>query len=109
LPALWFGGRIALLPWTGKVWERVRRSVLVGVVVTNVRAPLRPRFWRRSRRTGDRDGQGVDVNSTDGEGGESDFGEHDDRECRKKEQIITAPGLELEREEKGTGDPYWLA
>jgi len=41
-------------------------------------------FRLRSRGTGDRNGQGVDGDSADDEGGESDFGEHDDRECREK-------------------------
>ena len=57
----------------------------------------------RGRFTGDRDGQGVDVESAEEEGDKSGFGEHDDRECRGEEQIITAPGLKLggRREELG--------
>jgi hypothetical protein len=54
-------------------------------------------FRLRSGRTGDGDNQSAGRDGTDGEGGESDFGEHDDRNRRKKEQITTAPGLELER------------
>ena len=151
-PSLGFGRWIALLPRTREIGKRVRGPVLVGVVVTNVGTPLRPglgfalearesrdgirsgilvgvvvtevgtplspsyrrresldgirwgvgrsgklTFWLRSRRTSDGNGHGVDRKSTNGEGSESDFGEHDDRECRKKEQMTTAPGLELER------------
>ena len=47
----------------------------------------------RSGFTSDRDGQGVDVEGADDEGDESGFGEHDDGECREKEQRMTAPGL----------------
>ena len=49
--------------------------------------------------TGDRNGQGVDVESAEEEGDKSGSGEHDDGEC----QIITAPGLKLggRREELG--------
>ena len=54
-------------------------------------------FWLRSGRTGDRKDHRVDGESTDSEGGESDFGEHDDRECREIGQIATAPGLGFER------------
>jgi len=54
-------------------------------------------FWLGSGLTGNRNAQGVDGKSTDGEGGENDFGEHDDMECRRKEQITTAPGLKFER------------
>jgi len=97
--------------------DGIGRVILVGVVVTEVSTPLSPSyrrrgsldgmrwggrsekltFWLRSRRADDGKGQGVDGKSANDEGGESDFGEHDDRECRKKEQITTAPGLELER------------
>ena len=35
--------------------------------------------------TGDRNGQGVDGGGTNGEEGENDFEEHDDRDCREKE------------------------
>ena len=35
--------------------------------------------------TGDRNGQGVDVECAEDEGDESGLGEHDDRERRKKE------------------------
>ena len=63
-------------------------------------------FWPRDRRhnvrlrsltrlAGDGDGQGIDRESADDEGDEKHLGEHDDRGCRKKEQITTAPGLEL--------------
>jgi len=54
-------------------------------------------FWLRSRRAGGGNGQGINGKSTNDKGSESDFGEHDDRESRKKEQITTAPGLKLER------------
>ena len=53
--------------------------------------------WLRSGRTGNWNGQGVDVERTDGEEGESGFGEHDDKNCREEEQITTAPGLEFEK------------
>jgi len=46
-------------------------------------------FWL----TGDRNGQGVDIESAKDEGNGGGFGEHDDRECREKKQITTAPGL----------------
>jgi len=57
----------------------------------------KPTFWLRSGGKGDRNGQGVDAESPKDEGGESDFGEHSDWECREKEEIITAPGLTFER------------
>ena len=50
---------------------------------------------------GDWNGRTVDQESTDGEEGENDFADHDDRVCRKGEQMTTAPGLRLERLEKG--------
>ena len=49
-------------------------------------------------------GRNVDRESADGEESEKGFGEHDDRECCTREQITTAPGLRLERLEKGTGE-----
>ena len=49
--------------------------------------------WLRSGFTGDRNAQGVGGESADGEEGEDDFEEHDDRDCREKEQITAAPGL----------------
>ena len=52
-------------------------------------------LWLRKGFTGDRNGQGVDVESAEEERGKSGFGEHDDRDCREREQITTAPGLEL--------------
>ena len=45
--------------------------------------------------TSDRDGKGVDRKSTDDEGSESGFGEHDDSECCGRGRITTAPGLKL--------------
>jgi len=42
-------------------------------------------FWLRSGGAGDRNGQGIDRESTDDEEGESGFREHDDKECREKE------------------------
>ena len=48
-------------------------------------------------------GRNVDPECTDGEESENGFGEHDDGECRKREQITAAPGLRLERLEKGAG------
>ena len=50
-----------------------------------------------SRFTGDRNGQGVNVENTEEEGSESGFGELDNRECREEERITTAPGLEFGR------------
>ena len=49
-------------------------------------------------------GQNVDPECADGEKSENGFGEHHDGECRKREQITTAPGLRLEMLEKGTGE-----
>ena len=49
-------------------------------------------------------GRNVDPECADGEESEHGFGEHDDGECRKREQMTTAPGLRLERLEKGTGE-----
>ena len=44
------GGWLALVqPGTGKVWKRVRRSVLVGVVAANLCTPLLPSFGFGSR------------------------------------------------------------
>ena len=40
--------------------------------------------WLRNGFTGDRNAQGVDVESAENEGGEGDFEEHDDMECREK-------------------------
>ena len=54
-------------------------------------------IWLRSWSTGDRGAQGVDGECADGEEGEEGFGEHDDRVCRKREQITTAPGLRFGR------------
>ena len=54
-------------------------------------------LWLRNGLTGDWNGQGVDTESAEDEGGEKGFGEHDDRECREEEQIATAPGLKLGR------------
>ena len=50
-------------------------------------------LWLGSRRTDDRNGYGVGVERAESEEGESGFGEHDDRDCRDKEETITAPGL----------------
>ena len=38
-------------------------------------------LWLRNGLTGDWNGQGVDTESAEDEGGEKGFGEHDDREC----------------------------
>lgn len=51
----------------------------------------------------DGNGQGVDRESTDGEENENDFGEHNGRARRKKEQIATAPGLKFKRQGRGAG------
>ena len=59
--------------------------------------------WLRGGLSGDRNGQGIDGESADGEEGEDGFGEHDDRYCRKKERITTAPGLKFGRSERRTG------
>ena len=59
----------------------------------------------RGRRPGGHwNGQNVDPECADGEENDNGFGEHDDAECRKREQITTAPGLRLERLEKGAGE-----
>ena len=52
---------------------------------------------------GNGSGRNIDRESADGEEGENGFGEHDDIKCRKREQMATAPGLKLERFEKGSG------
>ena len=49
----------------------------------------------RSGLSGDRNGQGVDGESADGEGGENRFEEHDYMGCREKEEITMAPGLKF--------------
>ena len=54
-------------------------------------------LWFRSRGAGDRNGQGVGVESAEDEKGESGFGEHDGRECREKDETIMAPGLKFGR------------
>ena len=46
---------------------------------------------------GNGNGRNVDPECADGEESENDFGEHDDGEGCKGEQITTAPGLRLER------------
>ena len=53
--------------------------------------------------TGDWNGQGVDGECADGEGNEDGFGEHNDRECRKREQKTEAPGLKFGRPKRRTG------
>jgi len=45
-------------------------------------------LWLRSRGAGDRNGQGADGESPDGEEGESSFEEHDNVKC-EEEQITT--------------------
>ena len=60
-------------------------------------------LWLRSGFTGDRNAQGVDVESAEDEGGENCFGKHDDRECREVEQITMAPGPKFWRSERRTG------
>ena len=50
---------------------------------------------------GNGSGRNVDPECANGEESENGFGEHDDGECRKREQITTAPGLRLE---KGIGE-----
>ena len=49
------------------------------------------------RVAGNWSGRNVDPECADGEEGENGFGEHDDGEGCKGEQITTAPGLRLER------------
>ena len=41
-------------------------------------------LWLRNGLAGDRNAQGVDIESAENEGGEDGFGEHDDTECREK-------------------------
>ena len=41
-------------------------------------------FWFRSGGTGDRNGEGIDRDDTDEEGGENNFGEHDDGSVVRK-------------------------
>ena len=53
---------------------------------------------------GNGSGQNIDRESADDEESETGFGEHHDGECRKRERIRKAPGLKLERLEKGTGE-----
>ena len=50
---------------------------------------------------GNGNGRNVEPECADGEESENGFGEHDDGECRKREQMTTAPDLRLE---KGTGE-----
>jgi len=57
----------------------------------------KPTFWLRSGLPGDRNCHGVDGEGSDGEEGESSFGEHDGVESREEGQITTAPGLEFGR------------
>ena len=64
------------------------------VVGCGIGRPGKPTFWLRSADYGNR--QGVDVESSEEEG-ESDFGEHDDRGCREREEVTTALGLEFGR------------
>ena len=60
--------------------------------------------WNMSARVdGSGSGQNINRESADGEESENGFEVHDDRKCRKGEQMTTAPGLKLERLEKGTG------
>ena len=47
--------------------------------------------------TGDRNAQGVDREGTDDEEGGNDFEEHDDMDCRGKEQITAPLGLRFWR------------
>jgi len=53
-----------------------------------------------SRRTGDRNKQGVDGESANGEEVESGFGEHDGSSI--VEEITTAPGLTFEEQQRRT-------
>ena len=50
---------------------------------------------------GNGNGRNVEPECANGEECENGFGEHGDEECRKREQMTMAPGLELE---KGTGE-----
>ena len=54
-------------------------------------------LWLGSRGAGDRNGHGVHGENPNDEEGEGGFEEHDDMECRKEEQITTAPGLKFEK------------
>ena len=56
-----------------------------------------------TRRAGDGNGQGVSRESTNDEGSEKNFGEHDDGGRRKEERITTAPSPRLRRQKRGTG------
>ena len=49
-------------------------------------------------------GRNIGPEYADGEESENGFGEHHDGECRKRERIRKAPGLKLERLEKGAGE-----
>ena len=53
-------------------------------------------MWFRRGGTGDRNGQGVGGESSNNEGDENEFGEHDE-EFREEEQIIMALGLRFRR------------
>ena len=53
---------------------------------------------------GNGNGRNIDRESADDEESETGFGEHRDGECRKRERMRKAPGLKLERLEKGTGE-----
>ena len=53
---------------------------------------------------GSGNGRNVEPECADGEESDNGFGEHDDGECRKREQRTTAPGLRLERFEEETGE-----
>ena len=57
--------------------------------------------WPGSGLTGDWNSQGVEVESTEGEGDESGFGEHHDKRSRREGRITTAPGL------KQVGERNW--
>jgi len=62
----------------------------------------RPTFWLRNRGASYRNAKGVDGESPEDEEGESGIGEHDDMDCREEEQITTAPGMKLGRQERRT-------
>jgi len=64
--------------------DSTRGFVLVGIVVPDVLTPFGPRFRLRGGRAGDGNSQSVGGESTDGEGKESGFGEHNDIKCREK-------------------------
>ena len=53
--------------------------------------------WLGNGGTGDRNGQGIDGESADGEEDKNGFGEHDDGGCCEEEQITEAPGLKFGR------------